>query len=76
MQDDSGQLAGKVVVITGGAGGLGAAFARHIVARCGNVVLADLLDDDGAQLADELGGQVRYIHLDVTDPEQWLDAVQ
>ena len=34
-QSNSGQLAGKVVIITGGAGGLGAAFARHIIARGG-----------------------------------------
>ena len=63
-------------MITGGAGGLGTAFARHIVARGGSVVLADLLDDEGKQLADELGAQARYTHLDVTDPEQWSAAVQ
>ncbi|HZC11799.1 MAG TPA: SDR family oxidoreductase [Mycobacterium sp.] len=74
MQHNSGQLTGTVAIITGGAGGLGAAFARHIIARGGNVVLADLLDDDGKKLADELGA--RYTHLDVTDPEQWSDTVQ
>jgi 3alpha(or 20beta)-hydroxysteroid dehydrogenase len=76
MEHNSGQLTGKVVVITGGAGGLGAAFARHIITRGGKVVLADLLDDDGKKLADELGAQARYTHLDVTDPEQWSEAVQ
>ena len=63
-------------MITGGAGGLGTAFARHIVGRGGNVVVADLLDDEGKQLADELGAQARYTHLDVTNPEQWSAAVQ
>jgi 3alpha(or 20beta)-hydroxysteroid dehydrogenase len=76
MQSNSGPLAGKVVVITGGAGGLGAAFARHIVGRGGSVVVADLLDDEGKQLADELGAQARCMHLDVTDPAQWSAAVQ
>jgi 3alpha(or 20beta)-hydroxysteroid dehydrogenase len=76
MTTNSGHLAGKVVVITGGAGGLGAAFARHIVVRGGNVVLADLLDGDGDRLVAELGTQSRYIHLDVTKPEQWSAAVQ
>ena len=76
MGRNSGQLAGKVVVISGGAGGLGAAFARHIVDRGGSVVLADLLDDDGAKLSGELGEQARYTHLDVTDPEQWAAAVR
>jgi len=76
MQNNSGQLAGKVVLISGGAGGLGAAFARHILARGGSVVLADLLDDEGRRLVGELGPQARYTHLDVTDPEQWSAAVQ
>ena len=40
------------------------------------MVLADLLDDEGRQLVGELGPQARYIHLDVTDPEQWSSAVQ
>ncbi len=76
MQSNSGQLTGKVVVITGGAGGLGTAFARHIIERGGSVVVADLLDDEGKQLVGELGAQARYTHLDVTDPEQWSAAVQ
>ncbi len=77
MTDNNpGQLTGKVVIITGGAGGLGSAFARHIVARGGSVVVADLLDDEGKRLAEELGARARYTHLDVTDPEQWSDAVQ
>lgn len=66
----------KVVIVSGGARGLGAAFARHIVARGGNVVIGDLLDDVGKHLTDELGAQARYVHLDVTDPGQWADAVQ
>ncbi|HEU4361893.1 MAG TPA: glucose 1-dehydrogenase [Mycobacterium sp.] len=70
------QLAGKVAIVTGGARGLGAAMARHIVARSGKVVLADLLDDEGARLADELGGAARYIHLDVTDTAHWAAAVE
>jgi 3alpha(or 20beta)-hydroxysteroid dehydrogenase len=76
MGSNSGQLAGKVVVISGGAGGLGAAFARHLVGRGGSVVLADLLDDEGKQLAGDLGANARYTHLDVTDPDQWAAAVR
>jgi 3alpha(or 20beta)-hydroxysteroid dehydrogenase len=76
MQSSSGQLAGKVVLISGGAGGLGTAFARLVLSRGGSVVLADLLDDVGNKLVGELGAQARYIHLDVTDPEQWATAVR
>jgi 3alpha(or 20beta)-hydroxysteroid dehydrogenase len=40
------------------------------------VVLADLLDAEGDKLIGELGAHARYVHLDVTDPEQWSAAVQ
>lgn len=75
MTANSTQLAGKVVLVTGGARGLGAAFGGRIVERGGKVVIADLLDDDGKRLADELGESARYVHLDVSDPGQWAQAV-
>ncbi|WP_156628804.1 SDR family NAD(P)-dependent oxidoreductase, partial [Mycobacterium sp. 1274756.6] len=68
-------LAEKVVLVTGGARGLGAAFARDIVARGGRVVIGDLLDTEGAELAAELGAPARFVHLDVTEPGQWAAAV-
>jgi 3alpha(or 20beta)-hydroxysteroid dehydrogenase len=74
-QMNSTQLADKVVLISGGAGGLGAAFGNWVIARGGRVVLADVLDDPGRSLADELGSAARYVHLDVTDPAQWTQAV-
>lgn len=70
------QLAGKVVIITGGARGLGAEMARHITARGAKVVIADLLDDEGLKLAREIGDAARYTHLDVTDAAQWAAAVE
>jgi 3alpha(or 20beta)-hydroxysteroid dehydrogenase len=69
-------LAGKVVLVTGGSRGLGAAFARHLVARGGKVMVADVLDDDGKQLVGELGESACYAHLDVTDTAGWAAAVQ
>lgn len=68
-------LTGKVVIVSGGARGLGAAFARRIVERGGQVVIGDILDDDGKQTAYHLGIAARYVHLDVTDPDQWTAAV-
>ncbi len=76
MNSNSAQMAGKVVIVTGGARGLGGAFAGHIVGRGGKVVIADVLDDDGKRLADQLGPSVRYVHLDVTDPAEWTQAVE
>jgi 3alpha(or 20beta)-hydroxysteroid dehydrogenase len=69
------ELQDKVVIVTGGARGLGAAFARGIVAAGGRVVIGDLLDDEGASVARELGEAARYVHLDVTSEESWADAV-
>jgi 3alpha(or 20beta)-hydroxysteroid dehydrogenase len=54
---------------------MGAAHARALVAEGGKVVIGDILDDEGKALADELGESARYVHLDVTDPEQWEAAV-
>lgn len=54
---------------------MGAAHARALVADGATVVLADILDQPGTALADELGDAARYVHLDVTDPDQWRDAV-
>lgn len=64
-----------VAIVTGGARGLGAEFARHIVDRGGRVVVADVLDDEGAQVVDDLGAAARYAHLDVCDATQWASAV-
>ncbi|MEI7056679.1 glucose 1-dehydrogenase [Nocardioides sp. CCNWLW239] len=69
-----GTLDDKVVIITGGARGMGAAHARHFVAEGARVVIGDLLDEDGKALADELGERAVFAHLDVTSPQDW-DAV-
>lgn len=70
-----GRVDGKVVLISGGAQGMGAAHARALVAEGGKVVIGDILDEPGHALADELGDAARYIHLDVTQADQWDAAV-
>lgn len=63
-------MAGRgAAIVTGGARGIGAAIARQWVARGGSVLIADIDDDAGVALADELGaaGLARYLHCDVTD---------
>ncbi|WP_063020427.1 glucose 1-dehydrogenase [Nocardia niwae] len=70
-----GRLTGKVALISGGARGMGAAHARALVAADARVVLGDVLDDEGAALAAELGDNAAYVHLDVREPEEWRTAV-
>ncbi|HTY31881.1 SDR family oxidoreductase [Mycobacterium sp.] len=69
------RLAGKVALISGGARGMGASHVRMLVAEGARVVFGDILDDEGKAVAAELGDAVRYVHLDVTKPEQWEAAV-
>lgn len=61
-----GALDGKVTVITGGASGIGAATTRLFVKEGSRVVIADVLDDNGAKMAKDLGQSVVYVHADVT----------
>ncbi|MGH3858679.1 glucose 1-dehydrogenase [Actinokineospora sp.] len=70
-----GRLDGKVALITGAARGQGAAAARRFVAEGAKVVLADVLDDEGKTLADELGDAAYFRHLDVSEEDEWADAV-
>lgn len=68
-QAREGRVAGKRILVTGGAGGLGAACARRLSEEGALVIIADLLDAAGAQLAKEIGGH--YRRLDVSSDEQW-----
>lgn len=70
-----GRVDGKVALISGGARGMGAAHARALLAEGAQVVVGDILDDDGKALAEELGPAARFVHLDVTKPDQWKAAV-
>lgn len=68
------KIAGSVFVVTGGASGLGAATAQHLVEQGGKVVLADIGEAAGAALADKLGAAARFVRCDVTD-EASMQAV-
>ena len=70
-----GRVAGKVALISGGARGMGASHARALVAEGAKVVAGDILDEQGKALAEELGAAGRFVHLDVTQPDQWKSAV-
>ena len=69
------KLSGSTFIVTGGASGLGAASARMIVDGGGNVVIADVKDNEGSSLALELGSAARFVHTDVTDEASAKGAV-
>ena len=65
----------RTVIVTGGARGMGASHARGFVAEGANVVIADVLDQEGRTLADELGDQAIFFRLDVTSDRDWAATV-
>ena len=73
------RLQGKVAFITGAARGQGAEEARMFAKEGAKVVLADVPDQEGtagaAEIA-EMGGDALYVHLDVTNEDEWDAAVQ
>ncbi len=71
----SERLIDKVAIITGGARGMGAAQAALFVAEGAIVVVADILDEEGAALVERLGDAASYVHLDVSDVEAWKAVV-
>jgi NAD(P)-dependent dehydrogenase (short-subunit alcohol dehydrogenase family) len=70
------RMAGKIVLISGGASGIGAAAARRMVEEDARVVLADLQVEKGQALARDLGKAAHFVSLDVTQEAQWSSAVE
>ena len=69
-----GRLEGKVALISGAARGQGADEARLFAAEGASVVLGDITDQQGQQVASEIeqeGGSATYLHLDVTKESDW-----
>src|SRR6266567_108157 len=65
----------RTVIVTGGARGMGASHTRGFVAEGANVVIADVLEQEGRTLADELGERAIFSRLDVTSDADWAATV-
>ena len=64
---------GKVAIVTGAAGGIGAAYATALAEQGAAVLIADLNDEAGQLRVKEItenGGRAAYVHTDVSSPEQ------
>jgi 3(or 17)beta-hydroxysteroid dehydrogenase len=72
------RLKDKVAVITGGAFGMGEAMARLFAREGAKVVIGDVLESEGTEVAKSIvaaGGEAFFILLDVSDEEQWRAAI-
>ncbi|NKQ51502.1 SDR family NAD(P)-dependent oxidoreductase [Amycolatopsis sp. K13G38] len=67
------EISGSSAIVVGGAGGLGEATVRRLHSAGAKVVVADLADEKGKALEDELG--VRYVRTDATSEDDVNAAV-
>ncbi|TCS15315.1 glucose 1-dehydrogenase [Caulobacter sp. BK020] len=72
----NGRLEGKRALVTGAAGGLGAAIAARFVADGARVLLGDVDRARGEQLARDLGDRTVFVTLDVAAPPAWNKAME
>ena len=70
----TGWLRGWPALVTGAGSGIGAATARRLAAERAAVLVTDIQDGAGTEVAAEIG-QTAHAHLDVTSQEQWEAAV-
>ena len=73
------RLNGKVAIVSGGARGQGAAEARLFAQEDAKVVIGDVLDEEGKEVEAEIaeaGGEITFVHLDVTSEADWENVVQ
>lgn len=68
MSSGASRFTGKVAIVTGAGRGIGEAYAKALAAEGAAVVVADLDKDNGARVAEEIGGEALFVPVDVSDP--------
>ncbi len=76
MNTHADRLHGTVVIVSGSAGGQGAAEVRLMAAQGAQVVVADIADDAGRAVAAGIGDAAIYHHLDVRSEDDWRATLE
>jgi NAD(P)-dependent dehydrogenase (short-subunit alcohol dehydrogenase family) len=74
-----GRMDGRVAIVTGGAGGIGAATSKLLASEGAAVIVADLLESTGKAVVEDIvaaGGRAVFQQLDVTDESSWTGVVE
>jgi len=71
-----GRVEGKVAIVTGGASGLGAASVELLIREGAKVVLTDINDTAGRELAEKLGENALFLRHDVREEQQWVAILE
>lgn len=70
------RLSGKIAVVTGASQGMGEAHARTFVREGAKVVLTDINEERGREIADELGLDAHFVRHDVADAHDWKTVLE
>lgn len=70
------RLEGKVAIITGAASGMGAAHVKMFIDNGAKVVVSDIQEDKGQELASSFGENAIFVKHDVTNEEEWNTVVK
>ena len=70
-----GRLDGKVALVSGAARGMGRAMAQLFAAEGAKVAVCDVRDVEGKAVAEGIGADAIYLHLDVTSEDEWTAGV-
>lgn len=70
------RLKDKIAIVTGAASGFGEGIAKRFAEEGAKVLIADIQDEAGRRVADEIGEAATFVHCDVTSEADWKAAVQ